>query len=104
MKKLTVNPGVCGFTCVITAEAVEDSEVQVRVESACPAVQKMVEALEQPVDAYEVCFAKAGSGPLYEAAEHIKHAACPIPTALLKCIEAESGLALPCDVSFVFEA
>lgn len=103
MKKMKVTPGVCGFTCIITAEANEDSEVSIQVETGCAAVKKMVEALEQPLDAYEACFVKPGSGPVYEAAVNLAHAACPIPSALLKCIEAESGLALPCNVSFEFD-
>ena len=103
MTKLSVNPGVCGLTCVITAEENDDSEVVLSAESACPAVKKMMEALEQPLDPYEVCFGKPGTGAVYEAAENLAHAACPIPSAILKCIEAEGGLALPKSVSFDFE-
>ena len=77
-------------------------EANVRVESKCPAVQKMAAALEQPVDVYEACFVKPGEGPVYEAAGHLQHGACPMPSAVLKCMEAECKLALPRDVTMTF--
>lgn len=103
MTRLKVNPGVCGLECVITAAANDDSEVNVSAETKCPAVLKMFEALEQPLEPYEVCFEKPGSGAIYEAADNLAHASCPIPSALCKCIEVESSLALPRNVSFEFE-
>ncbi|MBQ9911405.1 MAG: hypothetical protein IJM49_00070 [Firmicutes bacterium] len=102
MKKMKVNPGVCGLECTITAEKKGRKDVSVSVETKCGAVKKMMEALEQPLDGYAVCFGKPGQGPVYEAAENLAHAACPIPSALTKCIEAECGLALPRPVSFEF--
>ncbi len=103
MKKMKVTPGVCGLTCLITATANDDDEVDILVETACPAVKNMVEALDLPLDPYEACFVKPGNGPVYEAAENLAHGACPIPSAVIKCIEAESGLALPANVAFEFE-
>ena len=102
MKKLKVNPGVCGLETVITVVSEDGSEAEVSVESKCPAVKKMIDALEQPVDAFEACFVKPGNGPVYEAAENLNHGACPVPSAVLKCIEAECNLALPKDVSMEF--
>ncbi len=102
MKTLKVNPGVCGLVSTISVDGDGDTDVTITVESGCKHVVKMVEALDQPVDAYEVCFGCPGSGAIYEAAENLAHAACPVPSAILKCIEAESGLALPKDVSFEF--
>jgi hypothetical protein len=101
MKKLKVNPGICGLECLICAED-DDGEVTVTVETKCAAVKKMVEALEQPLDPFEACFVKPGNGPVYEAAENLAHGACPIPSAITKCIEAEAGLALPSSVTFEF--
>ena len=103
MKILRVMPGVCGLETVLTAESEDGSEVTLKAESACGAVRKLIESLEQPLDAYEVCFIKPGEGPVYEAASCLSHAACPIPSAIIKCLEAECGLALPKDVSMKFE-
>ena len=102
MKKLNVNPGVCGLQCTVTAEKKGRKDVTVSVETKCAAVNKMIEALEQPLDGFAVCFNKPGQGPVYCAAEKLAHAACPVPAALIKCIEAECGLALPRSVSFEF--
>lgn len=100
--KLKVCPGVCGLEALITAESEDGMDVEVQVETKCGAVKAFFEALEQPLDSYEVCFAKPGSGPIYEAAEKLQHGACPVPAALIKCIEAECKLALPRDVTFTF--
>ena len=102
MKKMIVNPGVCGLECVICAEKQGRGDVTVTVETKCGAVKKMIEALEQPVDGYSVCFVKPGQGPVYEAAVNLNHGACPIPAAVTKCIEAECKLALPRDTTFTF--
>ena len=102
MKTIKVNPGVCGLISTITVDGGGDTDVNITVETQCKNVQKMIEALDQPLDAYEVCFGKPGTGEVYEAAENLAHAACPVPSAVLKCIEAEAGLALPKDVSFEF--
>ena len=102
MKKLEVLPGVCGLETVLCAESEDGAEVSISAETKCPAVRKMLDALTQPLDAYEVCFGKPGEGEVYEAAKLLSHAACPVPAAVLKCIEAECSLALPKDVSFRF--
>jgi len=101
MKKLIVNPGVCGLESIITVENTDDGAV-VKVESKCPAVTKMVESLE-PLEPYSVVFSKPGQGPIYEAAINLSHGACPVPSAIIKCIEAECKLALAKDVSMHFE-
>ena len=102
MKSIKVNPGVCGLISVISTDGGGDTEVKITVDTQCKHVKKMIEELEQPVDAYEVCFGKPGTGSVYEAAENLAHGACPIPAAVIKCIEAECNLALPKDVSFEF--
>lgn len=38
----------------------------------------------------------------YEAAENLNYGACPIASAVLKCIEAECNLVLPKGVSMEF--
>ena len=103
MKKLVVNPGVCGLECIICAEKKGRKDVTVTAETKCGAVKKMIEALEQPRDGYAVCFGKPGQGPVYEAAENLAHGACPVPSAVIKCLEAECGLALPRTTSFTVE-
>ena len=104
MKKLHVFPGVCGLDSVITADTNEDEELILTVESKCPAVMKLAESLEQPLDPYSICFSKPGSGEIYEKASKVLlHGACPTAAGIIKCIEAEAGLALAKDVEMRFE-
>ncbi len=104
MKKIKVNPGVCGLESIIIAEKKGRKDVTVSGDSKCPAVKKMIETLEQPLDGYSVVFDnKPGTGPIYAAASVLTHAACPVAAAVVKCIEAECGLALPRTTTFTFE-
>ena len=105
MKKLKIEPGVCGFTAVVEADFDEDEgTVKLKVASGCQSVRKMLEDLGDTFDSYELCLKKPGEGPLYDYARaHFPgHAACPVVAGILKCAEAESGLALPRDASFTF--
>jgi hypothetical protein len=45
----------------------------------------------------EISFAGNGPKTLRMAAKHCKHAACPVPSGIIKAIEVASGLALPKD-------
>lgn len=81
------------------------SGVEVTVCSDCESVRKMMEALGSSFDAYEVCLARPGANVFYQyAEEHFPvHAGCPVIAGIVKCMEAECRLALPRDVSIVFE-
>lgn len=99
-----IEPGVCGFKAVVTAESEDQQEVKLQVSSGCKAVQEMMENLGDTFDAYELCLVKPGMGPLYQyASEHFPvHAGCPILAGITKCVEAECSLALKQDVSIRF--
>ena len=105
MTKVIVRPGVCGFVTHVTAESEDQMEVKLQVASGCEAVRKMMAELGDTFDAYELCLAKPGCGPLYEyASEHFPgHAACPVIGGITKCAEAECRLALPADASITFD-
>lgn len=106
MKKLTIHPGVCGMQTVAEAVYDEDEElVTLRVSSDCAHIRAMMDALGGVFDPIELCLTRPGKSPLYEyAAEHFPpHGACPAIAGILKCAEAESGLALARTVSFTFE-
>ena len=105
MTKVRIDPGICGFTTIVTAEADDDQEVRLRVASGCKAVQEMMHALGEDFDAYELCLVKPGKGPLFEyASEHFPiHVGCPVLSGITKCVEAECHLALPKDASIHFE-
>lgn len=104
MTKVKIEPGPCGFTTLVRAELTEDEEICVHVASGCESVRAMMEELGDTFDAYAVCLSKPGENAFYRyAAEHFPvHAGCPILAGITKCIEAESRLALPRDVSITF--
>lgn len=98
MVKVCVNPGVCGLLTTLTVERSNAKTVLVDTQSQCEAIRKIGADLGE-LDAYHEIFSKFGESTVFKIAQvHIKHAACPVPTAILKGIEAECGLALPRDV------
>ena len=106
MKKVIIDPGVCGFVTSVVAQNDEDEgTVKLQVASGCEAVRKMMAEVGDTFGAYELCLTKPGAGPLYEyASENFPvHAGCPVLSGILKCAEAEAGLALVKDVSIRFE-
>lgn len=105
MTTVEINPGVCGFVTTVTAESDDEQEVKVSVQSGCASIQKMMEALGSEFDAFEVCLVRPGEGVLFEyASKHFPvHAACPILSGMIKCMEVECRLALPAPASITFQ-
>ena len=106
MTRVRIEPGICGFTTSVCAEANpdEDTELTVRVATGCPSVKGMMEALGDSFDAYEVCLQKPGQGPFYDYARaHFPvHVSCPVINGIIKCMEVEAHLALKKDASISF--
>ncbi len=94
-----VEAGVCGHRATIAAEKTEGYTVRVTIESDCPHVQKIVPEPTE-VDALRQIGLRGGLPSLLETAyASCAHAACPVPSALVKAVEVASGLALPGDVT-----
>lgn len=90
-----VDPGVCGLESKIKVKSQDMQHATVMIESSCPDIQALSEELGE-VDGYSEAFNKVGSSPIYELArKHCKHAACPVPMAIVKGVEAAIGAALP---------
>ncbi len=103
MSRVTVNAGVCGFITEIEALADERGQVVLKIESNCPNINVFAGDVRGSEGIGEV-FAPFGESPLFQAArKHIKHTACPVPTAIMKSIEVSCGLALPRDVTIKVE-
>jgi len=78
--------------------------VAVSIDSTCPHVQSSASEMGE-VDAYRSIDLRAGLPPVLELAyNRCRHAACPVPTGVVKCIEVAAGLALPRDVSMRISA
>lgn len=98
MIEVKVDPGVCGLKSTITAESADMMTSTVTIKSECPAVMQLADKVKT-VDAMKDIFAPFGTSSVFtEAAGVLTHAACPVPTAILKAVEASCSLALPADV------
>ena len=105
MKKVKINPGVCGLLTTVQAESEDGMEVTLKVASACESVRNMMQELGDTHDAFALCLTQPGKNSMYGyAAQHFPvHAACPAIAGIIKCAEAECGLALPRNAEIVFE-
>ena len=100
MAEVKVNPGICGLESQITIVSEDMQNACVKITTHCPHVKQMESEL-QDIDCFEECFSKINSSRVYQAADkHCKHAACPVPSAIIKGLEVACGLALPKDVDF----
>lgn len=101
MTKAVVNSGICGFSVTIIAEKREGKEIHISLDTECEMVKKMAEDISS-LDMMAV-FKGFANNPVYKsAARHLKHAACPVPSAILKAVEIEAGLCIPKDVKMSF--
>ena len=102
MTRVVVQAGACGFTSVIRAEKGPERTIDVTVQSGCAMVQKM--AAEIASLGRRDALTGLLSNPVYLAAgRHLKHAACPVPAAVLKALEVEAGLNVMKDATITFE-
>jgi len=100
--KVTVKAGICGFTTTICASPVDDTTLELTLESDCAAVQRLAQKLKRVDAMQELTYRNNGSLVLEESRRCLMHPTCPVPTAILKAIEAAAGLALPADVEIRF--
>lgn len=97
MATVTVQAGICGFTAVIVTQANDDYDVKLNITSDCKRVAALAETLTQ-VSALSEISQPVTRTATYQAASGAKlHAACPVPSAIIKAIEVAAGLALPKD-------
>ena len=103
MVEVKVNPGVCGLKSTLKVSSEDMQTALIEMVTDCPNIKPLAQELKE-VDAYEECFSKLGESNVYELAKkHCKHAACPVPSAIIKGIEVACGLALPKDVEIIIE-
>lgn len=98
MAKAEILSGICGFKTEVTTR-MESDNCLVSIESDCPSIRKLSAQLTTVDPFAEISF--RGELPLtYQLAfQSCPHAACPVPSGIIKAIEIEAGLALPADVS-----
>jgi len=90
---VNVGAGVCRFKSMIVGSP-DGTIVHLKIESDCPCVQELAEELES-VESFEALKMSYSDNPIYlKSGKVLKHSTCPVPMAILKCIEAAAGLAL----------
>jgi hypothetical protein len=103
--KVHIDPGICKLPTNVTAEAVDEDEVKLTVRSGCEPIRNMFKDLGDTFGTFEVCLRKPGDGPFFDyAREHFPgHVSCPAIAGIIKAMEVEGGLALPCDCAITFK-
>jgi hypothetical protein len=101
--RIAVDPGVCGFTCVIRVKQLDKRLVAIEIaESECEQIKKLDGRLET-ISLREL-FTPLTQNPVYKAAQACGcHASCAIPSAVLKAAEVAMGMALARPVRFSFD-
>ena len=99
---VTVEPGICGFPCVINARKTGAREVSLEISgSDCEQIQSMAKRLAA-LSLKEI-FTPLSRNPVYIAAEKSGcHLSCAIPVAVIKAAEVALELALPQEVHIKF--
>jgi len=100
---LLLNAGICGFKTKVTATS-DGATVQYRIESDCPHVSKLNDALDKNMGAFDPLTMPFSENPVYLACgKALAHSACPVPMALIKAAEVAAGLGLKRSVALDFE-
>ncbi len=100
--RVKIEPGICGFGCVIEVHKKARYTVSLQVaESDCKHVRRLFQNL------YEMnmgdLFSPISKNPIFLCAQKAGcHPSCPIPVAALKGVEVAMGMALPRDVTIRF--
>ena len=99
-----VDPGICGFPCLIKAAKVDARTVSLEIlGSDCQQIQMLAERLSK-ISLKEL-FTPISRNPVYSAVEQSGcHLSCAIPTAVFKAAETAMDMALPRDVCIKFKA
>ncbi len=103
MAKARVSAGACGYSAVIKVKKREGRRLSLEISSDCVMLKAMAEEIGE-LDWGKGVLESFATSKIYKAAEkHLKHASCPVPSAVLKTIEVEIGIALPNEVKIEIE-
>lgn len=114
MTRVECDPGICGNSCIIDVTRVSNPDVvkadkrkvRLKINSDCERVAGMTNELteidEGEVDEWAPIKPRGESKICQYARQHRFCAACPVPSAILKAVEVEAGLAIPRDAHIKF--
>ena len=98
MAEVEVAAGICGFKTRILARADGSYTITLHIESDCDHIRQMGGQVSE-LSALEELMRPIHQTTVYQLAGSCRtHAACPVPSAILKAMEVAAGMALPADV------
>jgi hypothetical protein len=103
MAKARIEAGICGHYAEIEAQADENYQVRLSIESSCQHIQKLAANLSEVNALNEISFRRGAPEILEKGAEFCTHASCPVPVGIIKTVEVAAGLALPQTATIVVE-
>ncbi len=100
---LILDPGICGFKCIIRAKTIERQKVRIEITgSECLSVKQLTALLGDIL--LRDLFAPISRNPVFLMAQKAGcHPSCPVPVGVLKAAECAMEMALPRSVSMRFE-
>lgn len=96
-----IDGGVCRFRTHVTATSDMMGNITLHIETNCPNMPRMISRLGD-INAYEEIAGGYAKSKVFAAAAELPHVTCPVPTGILKAIEAAGGLGLKRDPSIHF--
>jgi len=105
MSTVIVKPGVCGLESKIVVTKKDNDEdsylIDIKIESESDNIKRLAKELKE-VNGFHECFTNFSTSEVYKlGAKCGLHVACPVPSAIIKAIEVECGLALPRNVEMI---
>ncbi len=101
--KVTVEPGICGFSCEIRARREGSRSARLEIHSECEHIQYLATLLDDVITVKEL-FSPLSRNRIYSSVERAGcHLSCPIPAGIIKACEVAMDLALPKDVTIRIE-
>jgi hypothetical protein len=97
MAEVEIFAGICGFT-THAATTMAGKKCHLEITSDCPSIQNLAKEIKW-VDPYQEISFRWGKPDILTKSELLcPHAACPVPSGLIKAVEVAAQLALPADV------
>jgi hypothetical protein len=90
--------GNCGFSTQVEAQF-QGQVCQLTITSDCKAIQRLAAELTEVNPFQEISFRRELPQTYELGIKYCSHAACPVPSGIIKAVEIASGLALPSDVT-----
>lgn len=101
--RVIVDPGICGFPCVIHVRKDDARTVSIEISgSECKQIKKLAGQLKRMT--MQELFLPFSKNPAFLFAQKSGcHPSCPVPVAVLKAVEVGMEMALPKQVRITFD-